>query len=536
MKKRMVILMAGVLGLTTVFTGCSSNSNSGSSTQASSTQSTNSESKELIFGTSQTCYSLDPTSSYDSWYALRYGVGQTLTKFDDKLKPKPWLITEEYSMDDDNLTWNFVIRDDVTFSNGNKLTAEGVKGSIERVFKESDRATSFFSLDSITAEGQNLTIKTKTPCANMLGMLADPLFVIIDTSVDNSEIADKGPICTGPFVFKSFDITSYECVVEKNENYWGDEVKLDTVTFKMFNDATTQSYALQNGEIDAAYNVGMTEIDNYRDNKDYLVSECAGGRTDYGFMNQNGVLKDKTLREAILRSLDKKTYCESLLNNAFVPGLAPLSSASSYSEGITDPYTYNIEEAVKLLDEAGYKDIDGDGYRDDLNGKPMELVYVTYSTRPELKSLAEAFQNTLEKNLKIKVKLNITDSDTCYKLLGSGDYDVWAFNNNSLSTGDPENFFSGYLTKRTKDNQNYNTFNYDSKEFNSLITQLSSTFDTDKRLEIIKEAQQVLVNDAAAIYYCDPVMNMVSKNNGTGFESTPADYYWLTENIDKLNQ
>ena len=523
MKKRMFILMAGVLGITTAFTGCNN------------VKANKEVDSSIVFGTSQTCYSLDPTASYDSWYALRYGVGQTLTKFDDQLSTKPWLITDDYSMDSDNLTWHFVIRDDVTFSNGNKLTAEGVKTSIERVFKESDRASSFFALDSIHADGQKLTIKTKTPCANMLGMLADPLFVIIDTSVDNSEIADKGPICTGPFVFKSFDVTSYECVVEKNENYWGEKAKLDKVTFKMFDDATTQSYALQNGEVDAAYNVGMTEIDNYRNNKDYTVSECAGGRTDYGFMNQNGVLKDKSLREAVLRSLDKKSYCESLLNNAFVPGLAPLSSASVYSEGITDPYTYNIEEAVKLLDEAGYKDVDGDGYRDDLDGKPMELTYVTYSTRPELKNLAEAFQNTLDKNLKIKVKLNITDSDTCYKLLEAGDYDIWAFNNNSLSTGDPENFFSGYLTKRTKENQNYNTFGYNSKEFNSLITELSSTFDTDKRLEIIKKAEQVLVNDATAIYYCDPVMNIVSKSSVTGFESTPADYYWLTENIDKAN-
>ena len=74
-----------------------------------------------------------------------------------------------------------------------------------------------------------------------------------------------------------------------------------------------------------------------------------------------------------------------------------------------------------------------------------------------------------------------------------------------------------------------------SKEFNSLITELSSTFDTDKRLEIIKNAEQVLVNDATAIYYCDPVMNIVSKSSVTGFESTPADYYWLTETIDKAN-
>ncbi|MCD8021135.1 MAG: ABC transporter substrate-binding protein [Clostridiales bacterium] len=543
-KKRIASILAGLLAISLAIAGCGGEENadkngdssvtasSGADAEGSSDSVSSDSEKTLIFATSQTCSTLDPANEYDSWYTVRYGVGQTLTQFDDEMTAQPWLI-EDYDLSEDNLTWTFTIRDDVTFSNGNPLTAEAVKSSLERVFAESNRAASFFEYEEMTASGQTLTITTKTPCANMLGMLADPLFVIIDTSVDLEDIADVGPIGTGPYVFSSFDVTSHECKVVKNEQYWGGDVPLDEVTFQMFDDSSTQSYAMQAGEVDAAYNVGMNEIDQFKDNADYTVSECVGGRTDFGFINQSGVLSDLTLRQAIIRAADRETYCTYQLNGAFAAGSAPLASSLDYGfVDLIDENSYDVESANALLDEAGYVDVDGDGYREDTNGNAMSIKLVTYTTRPELGTIAEAYQTSLEE-VGIALEVQTTDSDTCYNILETGEgFDIMLLNINAVSTGDPENFFYSYFVTPTENNQNYNTFGYSNETFDSIMETLSDTFDTEERKQLIVEAQQILMDDACCIYFCYPIMNLVSKDEVTGFVSNPADYYWLTENVD----
>ena len=536
-RKIITLLLACVM--IALFAGCGrtekNQGESGQNLQSAEIQNGGTEIKELTFATSQTCYSLDHTSSYDSWYHVRYGVCQTLTKFNDDMSVSGWLTEDEYELSDDNLTWTMTIKDGVTFSNGKQLTAELAKASIEYVFQSSARAESFFSYSDIKADGQKLSITTTEPCANLRGMLADPLFVIVDTTADMTNITDDGPIGTGPFVFESFNPTTYECIVVKNENYWGGEVKLDKVTFKMFNDGATQSYALQTGEVDAAYNVSMSELAKYSDNDSFTVSTSPGGRTDYGFMNQNGQLGDKTLRRALIMCADRETYCSALLNNAFIPGCTPFPPTLDYGYGeLTDSCAYDVEGANELLDEAGYADIDGDGYREAPDGSKIDLQYVTYTTRPELGIISEAFQLSC-KDIGIKVSLNHTDSDTCYNRMGVGDYDILVMNINAVSTGDPENFIRSYYTCPTPENQNYNTFGYYNAEFEELISTLGNTFAPDERAEIVKQASRILMDEAVSIYFCYPVMNIVSKAEVEGFKSETSDYYWLTENVQIVN-
>ena len=73
---------------------------------------------------------LEPTENYFSWAVVRFGIGETLIKFDDQMKATPWLATS-WKQGDDKLTWTFTINDKVKFSNGNSLTAEAVKASLE---------------------------------------------------------------------------------------------------------------------------------------------------------------------------------------------------------------------------------------------------------------------------------------------------------------------------------------------------------------------------------------------------------------------
>ena len=145
---------------------------------------------ELVVGVTSFADTLEPTDQYFSWVVTRYGVGENLTIFDEKGNLQP-LLAENWKLSDDKLEWTFKIRDGVTFSNGHPLTAEAVKKSIERVFAKNKRAESFFKYASIEASGQELKIKTKEPVAILPESLADPLFLIVDTSVNTDEFAQR---------------------------------------------------------------------------------------------------------------------------------------------------------------------------------------------------------------------------------------------------------------------------------------------------------------------------------------------------------
>ena len=193
-KFKKLVLAVAVLAMTvTGLTGCGgSGGTSGSADQ-------------LKIGVTSFADTLEPTEQYFSWVVMRYGVGETLVKFDDEMGVEPWL-AENWELSSDNLTWTFKIRDGVKFSNGTEMTADLVKASLERTYDMSKRARSdFFQYDSMTADGSNLVIKTKTPTPGLPGCLADPLFLIVDTTVDTDTFATDGPICTGPYAVNSFD-------------------------------------------------------------------------------------------------------------------------------------------------------------------------------------------------------------------------------------------------------------------------------------------------------------------------------------------
>ena len=78
----------------------------------------------------------------------------------------------------------------------------------------------------------------------------------------------------------------------------------------------------------------------------------------------------------------------------------------------------------------------------------------------------------------------------------------------------------------------YNSFGYSSAEFDSVMDELSVTADADRRVELVKEAEQILLDDSVCIYYCYPVMNFVTKSTVSGITSTPADFYWVSEATD----
>lgn len=516
LKKAALCAVTGFLCIT-MLAGCT---NTGSSSGGNSAGE-----KDLTVAVTSFADTLEPTEQYFSWVVSRYAVGETIVKFNEEGKIVPCL-AEEWNHSEDGKTWTFKIKSGIKFSNGNDMTAESVKSSLERTFEKSERAKEFFKPVSIKTEGENLIIETEKPCANLDGSLADPLFLIVDTTADESLFASQGPVCTGPYKVESFS-PSESCVVSRNEYYWDGEVPFDKVTFKCIDDQTTRSMALQTEEVDAAYNLKTENIPEFEDESKYTIDKLQSLRSTYAFLNEKGPLKDKKLRQAVLRGINRETYCNTLLEGGATPGKAPVPPTLDFGfDELKDENSYNPESAKKLLEEAGYKDKDGDGFVEKPDGSPLDLNFVIYTSREELNVYAQAAQADLKK-IGIKVTLKTVSYETLLDIKDSGDYDMLIWNVLVANTGDPEK----YLRENWYSTSVSNTFGYSNKEVDKLLDELEEEFDEEKRRDLIIKIQQHIMDDASTIFFGYETTYLFSLNKVKGLKMYPMDYYWLTKDV-----
>ncbi len=484
---------------------------------------------ELVVGVTTFADTLEPTDQYFGWVITRYGVGENLTKFDEKGNLQP-LLAESWNLSNDKLEWTFKIRDGVTFSNGHPLTAEAVKKSIERVFKKNKRAETYFKYDTIEANGQTLKIKTKEPVAILPDTLADPLFLVVDTSVNTDEFAQKGPISTGPFVVQEFKPGEHTVVV-RNEKYWNGKAKLAKVTFKDINDQNTRALSLKSGEIDVAYNLKVTNKADFEGDKNIIINELKSLRSTYAFMNQTKGLKDKVLREAIIRGANRQNYTQNLLQGGATPGKAPVPPTLDYGfNELKDENAYNPESAKKILADAGYKDRDGDGYLERPDGSKLDLNFVIYTSREELGVYAQAFQADM-KEIGIKVTLKPVSYETLLTMRDDSNFDLMIWNILAANTGDPEKYLTENWDSKVKTNQT----GYANPEVDKLLKELSREFDKTKRRDLIVKIQQLIMNDAATLFFGYETTFLYSNKVVTGLKMYPMDYYWITKDVAKVN-
>lgn len=490
------------------------------------------EHKEVAkFGVTNFADSLEPTDNYFGWVVMRYGLGECLVKFDKKMNSTPWL-ADKWEISDDKLTWTFHINDKAVYSNGNKVTGEAAAKSILRTFEKAPRAQSMFQYESITGEGQNVIIKTKQPVPTLPGMLGDPLFIIIDTSVTDRDYAKQGPICTGPYAVKTYSKAKAEMVA--NDKYWDGAVPFKAVDILTIDDPNTRAMALQKGEIDFAINIAAGDLQLFNNKDKFTISSIASLRDVLARLNvrPERPLGDLKVRQALLRSLDRVTYNKVLLKDTFVPGgpYLPPSVDYGYAELYKeDPNQYNEASAKQLLAEAGWKDTDGDGYVDK-DGKNLELDFVFYSGRAELPLYAEATQADAKK-VGIKVNLKNVDYNVLDGIGRRGEYDLLISNVLCLQAGDPEVFMNMYL----KTGQEQNGTGYSNPEYDALSDKLGVEFDPAKRRALIIDMQKVILNDAASLVFGHPQTNMVSNTSIKDAEILPCDYYWLTKDIKPAN-
>ena len=463
---------------------------------------------------------LEPTNGYYGWALTRIGAGETLVRFDENMDTVGWLADSWETVDD--LTWTFHIRDGVTFHNGNPVTAKAVMDSIQRSMDKNTRAASIGNIDSMTADGQTLTIKTKIPYGALLGYMAEPVFTIVDTSVDTSDYANH-PIGTGPFMVESFE-PGVSIRVAKYAGYWGGEPTVDAITFPFLLDSNARALALQSGELDIAQSLDNADLASFTGSEDYIISSKPGTNTIFCYLNvDNEFLSDPVVRKAISYGINRGLYADKFVGG--VEAVGPFSTCLKFGKASLQGYSYDKDKAKQMLDDAGYVDSNKNGYRE-MNGKEISLQLAVVGTTKAAvyKSLAEAFQSQLKE---IGINIDIIISQIAAETDVKERYDMMFKDVNAGSTNDPQNFLSLYFCTGAS-----NTIgNYSNAEVDALVEELKGTFDLEKRAEIGAKASQIILDDCAYLFLAYPTYNIVTTSRIGGLKHYPVNFYLIDKDI-----
>ena len=467
--------------------------------------------------------SLDPAYNWDSWIMSIYGISENLFRLNSDYEPQPWLCESYENVDD--LTWVLTLRDDVTFSNGNKMTADSVKKCFERTAEQNARFADTVSIDTLEADGQTLTIKTTIPEPTLLNDLCDPLMAVYDSESPIDE--ELGASCTGPFAATAFEAMT-EVQMKKYKGYWGGEPKLDTVDLKIVDDQDALNMALQNGELDLVAQLPAAGTDLFKGDENFVMDSVTSTRTSFLMYNLNTpALQDINVRNALSMAIDREGFSEVVFKGFAEPSYGVFSAALPYggTEGLTLTVdSFDPEGAAALLAKAGYEDTDGNGIVDK-DGEDLSLRFVTYSYNTEFLQFADIYQAQLAE---IGVDLQIETYDVLDETMESGSFDIAGLNYAMAPTGS-ETYFANMVFLPGASN-NYN--GYDNAKVDEISEALKTTYDKEERISMMKEMEQEILNDGAYAFFANQQLICVYNKKVTGFEINPTEYYLITNTID----
>jgi peptide/nickel transport system substrate-binding protein len=278
---------------------------------------------------------------------------------DGQLAHEPGLATSWTTVNP--TTWEFKLRPNVRFHNGEEFNAEAVKFSIERVLNPEQKARwrwAFADIERVeVVDPLTVRIVTKVPFPTLVTNLAFCMPIVPPRYVrekGDAHIATN-PVGTGPFKFVRWRKDD-ELVLEANEAYWRGSPRIKHLVFKGIPDESTRVAALTTGQVDIARGVPPSLERTVAEHPRTRIAKVPSALNIHIVLDtlKDGPLKDRRVRQAINHGVDKEGIIRTILegNGGAVGG--PLTPVMFGFAPEVKPYPYDPERARRLLAEAGY--------------------------------------------------------------------------------------------------------------------------------------------------------------------------------------
>ncbi len=539
MKTRsLTLLMAGVMAASVA--GCSNNSSTPSSSTAGASSTTSasnvsSDKKILSVQIGPNPETLDPAlnSAVD-------GGNMILTNFecllvndkDGKIVPGA---AESWEVSEDGKTYTFKLRDNLKWSDGTPLTAEDFVYSWQRVCDPNvaaPYAETVLSMvegydEAIAGDIEKLAVEApddttfvvhlSDPCPYFESLAAFATLspvqkATIEANGDAWATDASTYVSNGPFYITEWVPSSY-ILMEKNPNYWNaDKIKLDGIKFNLIEDANASYNAYNSGEVLMIKDVPTEEVPSLEGRDDFFVDPIIG--TYYVSMNtEKEPFTNKDVRKALSLAIDREYLANTLMQGTYSPagnfmgpgwvdinGTDFIENANDGKPYIdTENYEANLEEAKKILADAGYP-----------NGEGLPKITYTTNDSGYHKAVAEYLQQAW-KELGIDMDVDIVEWASFTPMRRNGDYEV-ARNGWVGDYTDPSNMLD--LLYSTNGN---NDGKFKNEEYDKQMDISRTTLDAQERSDALHKAEDILMEEAGCIplaYYNDFWLEDQSKVKG----------------------
>lgn len=498
---RRELLRASVLGGGAAFALNACGMNKGGSTGAEG------QVKTLVAAFDREIISLDPHGASDvdegTLFACRHIFDSLVIRSGSDYVPS---LASKWTQRDDK-TWEFTLRDDVTFYDGTPLTSKDVKASLERIAKSATPQAALWStLDTVDAGDGTVTIRTKEPLGTMLPNLSLLFVVPADKLGDKSFFDD--PVGSGPFKVGSFTPSDHVNMVA-NKDYRGKKPSLKRLKAPYIPEIQTRITSLKSGDVDVTWSVPPDQIESLRQ-ADGIALELTDSYVYYfnWFNCSRKPFTDARVRRAMWHALDVKTVVSRLFGDTAKVATAPIPS-TVFGHAPQTPYTYDPDKAKALLAEAGYP-----------NGFSASVMWST-GIAPQIKSVAQAFRTYWSK-VGVQVKLEELEQATWLKRLTALDWDM-DLQNNSCTTGDADFTLGRLYTTEA------NRLGYSNKTLDSVLGQARAETDQGKRKALYAKACKIIWDDAAGIFPMDLAATYARRTSVKNFEPAPNNQPMFTK-------
>lgn len=437
-------------------------------------------------------------------------------------------LAEDFEQVDDN-TWRFNLREGVMFHDGTEFNAEVVEANVDRLLDPAIASPRAFLLEMVeevnVVDDYTVELVTEFPFSPLLGHLthgAGKMISkdLIDADYENaleeagedmsleeyyelreeggdeheevanaiagdvSSLIESGPVGTGYMEFEARSPGANTSLV-RYEDYWDEPANLDSAEFKVVTETGSRLAELETGDSQFIADVQSANIERVENMPDVTLERTESVSIDYiGFNTENEPFDDPLVRQAITHAFDKEEVLSGVYNDAGEPAVAPLApGVLGYDENL-EGLEYDMDQARELLEEAGYED-------------GFEINLMVNDDNAERVDMAVFLQESLAE-LDITVNVEQVEWGAYLEATGNGEHDMYILGW-SNSTGDPDNgisplFHSDYL------GSDGNRAFFQNDELDALLDEGKRESDDDAREEIYNEAQELLVEEAPAIF------------------------------------
>ncbi len=459
-----------------------------------------------------------------SFFSLIY---ESLIRIDETNMISPGL-AENWFADDSGYSWTFNLRKGVKWHDGSDFTSEDVKYTYDRIVTLGNGSYYNYCMKNIESievkDTYTVEIKMKNTGYNMLYSLNFPIVKA------NSENSDK-PIGTGAYEFSSVGEDDGKVItINTNESWWRQKPIIDEIRFVERDNNETALSSFAAGQLDFL-TTSLVSSGQYREEGRTVVADVSTQLAETMLINHNSsMLRNIDMRKALAYAIDRGTIITNVYMNKANVSDVPIPSDSWTYDANSKIYDYNVIKAKEILENLGYKDIDGDGFLENESGNTVSFTLLVSETL-ENDTRFEAAQLIKDELSKIGIKIEIVlaqyklgDNNSEYtSKLNNGEFDLALVGFNMNRDMDFREFFS------ESGNRNFGRFS--SAELNERIENINSAKTESGLREAASAFEMQFIEELPFIMLYFRTDSIVYSSNIGGISMTrkPDIYY----NIEK---